>query len=461
MTPPQYGTPNFKNRTLFHGDNLNFLRAMNSGTVDLIATDPPFNKGKDFHATPDSLAAGAKFQDRWFWEKDVHEDWIDQITDAHPKLMEAIQSSRKTHSDSMGAFLCFMAVRLLAMHRILKKTGSIYLHCDPTASHYLKTIMDAIFGHKNFLNEIIWSYQGTANPTKHFKRKHDTILFYGKDKRNVFFNDSGSSEPISDFSKSKFTKRDKRGWYKEIRHPNGTVHKQYRREFQRMRDVWDIPIINAMAKERTGYPTQKPLELYARLIRASTRENEWVLDPFAGCATTLVSAESLGRQWIGIDIWERSKEVIVDRLEKEGLIQKDKKGKKLGQEHLFSKNILFTKQMPSRNDDGENSSPHLQVKNDYGYQKPKVSRVEMFKHFLERYGPKCQGCDRIFEHERYLELDHIHPKSHHGSDWIKNRTLLCGPCNKLKSDELTLKGLRKKNKEMGFMHNHQEDKVST
>ena len=128
-------TANWVNRTLFHGDNLKFLRAMNSESVDLIATDPPFNKGKDFHATPDSLAAGAKFQDRWSWEEDVHQEWVDKLTDDYPKLIEAIESARYAHSDGMGAYMCFMAVRLLEMHRVLKSTGSMYLHCDPTASH--------------------------------------------------------------------------------------------------------------------------------------------------------------------------------------------------------------------------------------------------------------------------------------------------------------------------------------
>ena len=112
------GVPNWKKRTLFHCDNLPVLRAMNSESVDLIATDPPFNKSRDFHATPDSLAAGASFQDRWSWERDVHQDWVDQITDDHPRLMEAIESARHAHSDGMGAFICFMAVRLFEMRRI-------------------------------------------------------------------------------------------------------------------------------------------------------------------------------------------------------------------------------------------------------------------------------------------------------------------------------------------------------
>ncbi len=175
-------TPNWKNRTLFHGDNLKFLRSMNSESVDLIATDPPFNKGKDFHATPDSLAAGAKFQDRWSWEQDVHQDWVDQLTDDYPKLIEAIESARYAHSDGMGAYMCFMAVRLLEMHRLLKPTGSMYLHCDPTASHYLKAVMDAIFGYKNFRNEIVWQRTITrkGNLTKGLAKDADIILRYSK-----------------------------------------------------------------------------------------------------------------------------------------------------------------------------------------------------------------------------------------------------------------------------------------
>ena len=174
--------PNWPNRTLFHGDNLKFLRAMNSESVDLIAADPPFNKGRDFHATPDSLASGAKFQDRWSWERDVHEEWVDQISDDYPRLMEAIESARYAHSDGMGAYMCFMAVRLLAMHRVLKATGSIYIHCDPTASHYLKAVMDAIFGWKNFRNEIVWKRSdakgNVGQGTKHFGRQNDYLLFY-------------------------------------------------------------------------------------------------------------------------------------------------------------------------------------------------------------------------------------------------------------------------------------------
>ena len=178
---------NWQNRTLFHGDNLGFLRGMNSETVHLIATDPPFNKGRDFHATPDSLASGASFQDRWSWEKDVHQEWVDQITDDHPRLMEAIESARFAHSDGMGAFICFMAVRLMEMKRILREDGSIFLHCDPTASHYLKAVMDAIFGHGNFRSEITWRRTNAKGLAfKGFPNNADCILYYSKSSQFIY-----------------------------------------------------------------------------------------------------------------------------------------------------------------------------------------------------------------------------------------------------------------------------------
>ena len=149
---------------------------MNSESVDLIATDPPFNKGRDFHATPGSLASGAKFQDRWSWERDVHDDWLDQLQDDYPAVWAVIDWSRMTYGDDMGAFLCFMAVRLLEMHRILKPSGSLYLHCDTTASHYLKALLDAVFGKKNFRNEIVWCYSTSGRSKRQFAAKHDIIL---------------------------------------------------------------------------------------------------------------------------------------------------------------------------------------------------------------------------------------------------------------------------------------------
>ena len=176
--------PNFNNRTLYHLDNLDVLRGMNSESVHLIATDPPFNKGRDFHATPDSLAAGARFQDRWKWDNDVHPDWVDKIQDDWPAVWSVIESSRVSWGDDMAAFLCFMGVRLMEMRRVLREDGGIYLHCDPTASHYLKALMDAIFGGKNFLSEIVWKRTSAHSDTKQGRRQHgrihDVLLYYRK-----------------------------------------------------------------------------------------------------------------------------------------------------------------------------------------------------------------------------------------------------------------------------------------
>ncbi len=417
---------NWQNRTLFHGDNLVFLRAMNSESVDLIATDPPFNKGRDFHATPDSLAAGAKFQDRWSWEKDVHESWVDQITDDHPRLMEAINSARNAHSDGMGAYLCFMAVRLLAMHRVLKATGSIYLHCDPTASHYLKAVMDAIFGWKNFVNEILWLYKTGGMSKRWFGRKHDNILLYAKSREYIF-------NPLKEKSylahKYGFTNvkilQDEIGHYTMVG----------------MRDYWDIPALRGNQPEQVGYPTQKPVALYERMIRASSNENDIVLDPFAGCATTLVAAEHLGRRWVGIDIWKGAHRLVEQRL-------KDTTG-------LFGK-VNFTDKPPARTDDGETVVPFLRVRERVREPEgPKWTRKDMYDYLLDQHGPRCMGCDRVFDDPRYLELDHNTPRSDGGLNHISNRILLCSPCNRLKSNTFTLSGLRKENTKRGYMRSPQ------
>ena len=184
---------NFENRTLYHGDNLDFLKGINSGTVNLIATDPPFNKSRDFHATPDSLAAGASFTDRWRWDTDVHPQWIDEIKDDYPGVWQAIENGRINHSSSMAAFLCWLGVRLIQMHRILADDGSIYLHIDHTAHAYAKCLMDAIFGRANFRNEIVWCYEDVGGrSTAYFKRKHDTILAYQKSKTRHFMSNGSS-----------------------------------------------------------------------------------------------------------------------------------------------------------------------------------------------------------------------------------------------------------------------------
>ena len=478
--------PNWDNRTLFHGDNLKFLRAMNSESVDLIATDPPFNKGRDFHATPDSLAAGARFQDRWSWEGDVHQEWIDQITDDHPRLMEAIESARYAHSDGMGAYMCFMAVRLLAMRRVLKPTGQIYLHCDSTASHYLKAVMDAIFGWQNFRSQITWQRSNSHNTASRYGNVSELILYYTQsdkytwnpqyqaygdaqlgrfrhedpDGRKYKLENLTASRLNSDSGKFEWRgvkPPSSRGWGYKLEQLEEWWHegrivtrrdgkprmdglKMYLDESlgKPLMNIWtDIPRIPNTARERTGYPTQKPLSLYERMIKASSNTGDIVLDPFAGCATTLVAAEKLQRQWVGMDIWEAAHKLVERRL-------RDTTGL-LG-------DVTFTADPPARTDDGETSAPFLRVKQ--RVKEPegqKWTRAQMYDHLLDQHGLVCQGCDRTFDDQRYLELDHNVPRSDGGINHITNRVLLCGPCNKLKSNIYTLSGLRRQNRNLGYM----------
>ena len=296
---------------------------MNSETVDLIATDPPFNKSRDFHATPDSLARGARFQDRWSWRDDIHDDWLLGILRDHPDVWSVINTAKRVYGDDMGAFLCFMAVRLLEMHRVLKAEGSLYLHIDHTAHAYVKALLDAIFGQGNFRNEIVWAYTGPSNTPRWFPRKHDTILFYVKSDAAKFHRDRVRVP----YHEETLARRGRVEGEQSIISPS--VENTGRRTNTQVEagfgsgkvpeDWWaDITSLTNQV-EMVGYPTQKPLALYERIIKASSNPGDIVLDPFCGCATTPIAAERLGRQWVGMDIWDRAYKTVLDRLESEGL----------------------------------------------------------------------------------------------------------------------------------------------
>ena len=294
-----YVTLHSVRRELHQCDNLDALRGIKSNTIDLIATDPPFNKNRDFHATPDSLASGASFQDRWSWGADTYGEWMDIMRDDRPDVWRVIDNANELYGDDMGAFLCFLGVRMLEMHRILKRTGSLYLHCDPTASHYIKELLDAVFGRKNFLNELIWYYRGAGTPKRQFAKRHDVIFWYAKSIGEHFFDPDPARQPYAEATIRRF------------RHHIGNVRggRDYGRQVLNKAGkhpddvITDIQPIAPSSKKRLGFPTQKPLELYERLIATASREGDVILDPFCGCATTCVAAEKLGRGWIGIDIW--------------------------------------------------------------------------------------------------------------------------------------------------------------
>ncbi len=424
------GVPNFKNRTLYHGDNLDFLRGMNSETVHLIATDPPFNKNRDFHATPDSLASGARFKDRWRWEEDVHEEWTDSIIDDWPAVWEVIRAARAAYGDDMGAFLCWLGVRLMEMRRVLRQDGSMYLHIDHTAHAYVKCLMDAIFGWKNFRNEIVWGYRTQGVAMRWWPRKHDTLLFYSKHNKWTFY-----------------PQMERQIYQKPFRHTKQDEDGNYYVDTYR-RDVWDNdetrPTIS-QSPERTGFPTQKPLALYRRIIKASSNPGDIVLDPFCGCATTPIAAEQLGRQWVGMDIWDGAKDIVLDRLQDEWLFTPE-----ASKQAMFPHEIHYTTEPPTRTDGKLMAASSLRLK----IQRPeapwqKISHKGIVNVLTAAQssvvGITCAGCGRALERE-FMQLDHILPKAEGGENHILNRILLCGPCNRRKRNYLTLAGLRRENK---------------
>lgn len=315
-------TPACGNRTIYAHDCLDVLSdhgAFPNECVDLIYLDPPFSSqskynlpfkgkyGKDFKPV-------MAFSDTWTWggvqdeqlERLRQGDLADRNISNLIALARAIGNERPNTKHSTSAYLINMAVRLKQMRRVLSRTGTIYLHCDPKASHYLKLMMDAIFGKENFRNEIIWHYYNeTSNIRKAHCRKHDVILFYAKDADRASFNEDIAREPYE--PNSNFVKNPQS--YKSKYRPNPLG--------KRMHDVWTVwrmPTINNMAKERLGYPTQKPLSLLRRIVATSSKKGDTVLDPFCGCGTTVHAAEELGRHWIGIDISQFSASLIRNRL---------------------------------------------------------------------------------------------------------------------------------------------------
>ncbi|MYH66551.1 MAG: hypothetical protein F4136_13085 [Chloroflexi bacterium] len=472
--------PNFKNRTLYHGDNLEFLRGMNSETVHLIATDPPFNKNRDFHATPDSLASGARFKDRWSWDKDVHEEWTDSIQDDWPAVWEVIGTARATYGDDMGAFLCWLGVRLLEMQRVLREDGSIYLHIDHTAHAYVKCVMDAIFGAKNFRNEIVWCYRGMPSKAKRWQQKHDIILFYTKSDSFTFhvlrgeptagsmrtfesgrkrgYNANNSKRMVTVFDWDKYRQAVRDG-----KIPADLQPVEFKGGRPPLRDWWDdIKILGGPKnKERYGFPTQKPLALYRRIITASSNEGDFVLDPFCGCATTPVAAEQLNRRWVGMDIWDGANEAVTTRLRDEWLLTTEEAAGM-----MFPHIVHYETETPSRTDDDEVASPLLRLKIQRAIEPwEKISHRGMMNILVEAQGTIagviCAGCGRVLERE-FMQLDHITPKSDRGANHILNRILLCGPCNRRKRDNLTLRGLLRENKKkaVGWMKDESMAKMA-
>ncbi len=298
---------------LYFGDNLEILREMSDEHVPLICTDPPFNSGRDYNTfLGDSVAQKKAFTDTWTWDTAAQDARADiesrALADDTYRALDTclkgydmvLQKGVSGNEGAMRAYLSFMGPRLAEMHRVLTPTGSIYLHCDPTASHYLKCVMDTIFGGENFRNEIVWGYKGPSSAKRWFPRKHDIILFYGKT-MSAFFNPDGARVSYNRVTRTGSSSL-ARG--KRTREEIKALEATYTERGKLVEDYWvDIPGSGHMSKhERLAYPTQKPRSLYERMIKASSKEGDIVLDPFCGCGTTIDAAHTLNRQWMGIDI---------------------------------------------------------------------------------------------------------------------------------------------------------------
>ncbi len=359
---------------LLYGDNLYYLRELDRETVDLIYLDPPFNSKSAFNLlfrTPQGDAVQAQttaFRDTWWWDTPAARAFDDIIASGSQAAPIMVALKNYLGESDLMAYLAMMAVRLIEMRRILKPTGSLYLHCDPTASHYLKLLLDGIFGFDRFQNEIIWKRTTTHSDSKTWSRVADTILFFTKGKEftwnvprgahsdeyvatrykgddgdgrkymldnmtspnprpNMMYEWKGFPFPAKGwrFSKETMTKLDKekRIWYPT--HDDGSFDTTKRPRIKRylaemeggvMGTIWtDIHPVNSQAKERMGYPTQKPVALLERVLSASTAPGQVVLDPFCGCGTTIEAAQRLGRRWIGMDVTHHAIDVIEGRLD--------------------------------------------------------------------------------------------------------------------------------------------------
>ena len=377
--------------SMYIEDNLLVLSGLNTNSVDLIYLDPPFNSKRMYKAPTGSKAAGAQFKDMWTWD-DVDDYRLEKMYQDDVPIYRLIETVQAIHGKAMASYLTFMYFRIKEMHRVLKDTGSIYLHCDPTASHYLKLLMDYVFGVKNFRNEIIWGYAKPRPAKKMFVRNHDVILFYAKSDMTTF-----NPQRMPNL-KGEFIMR------KPIKRPDGTVW--HPTEPGVLAGSWwhDIPSFSTRmtAKERTGYPTQKPLALLERIISASSNEGDIVLDPFCGCATTCVAAQRLNRRWIGIDVSDKAGHLVDMRIKSEG---------------VFS-NYKIYKNIPKRSDSVEENLKDPKLKN----------------RLYEKADYKCTAC-RTFLELRHLEIDHIIPKKVGGTNHFDNLQLLCGNCNRCKGSK--------------------------
>ncbi len=354
--------PVLHHNTLFYGDNLPILREyIPSESIDLVYLDPPFNSSRTYNVLfrqeggRESEAQIAAFDDTWHWNEAAEDTYQELVREGPPHVAEMLSALRgfiaggKTGGNQMMAYLVMMAARLVELHRVLKPTGSLYLHCDPTASHYLKLILDTVFGPQHFRNEIVWQRTNVHSDSKTWSQVSDIIFFYTRSaaftwnppyaphserhlqtkyanvdengrrymldnmtspnpRPNMMYEWKGHTSPANGwrYSRETMARLDAEGriWYPDDKSKRPRL-KRFLDEMPGtlIGNIWtDINPINSQAAERLGYPTQKPLALLERIISASSNPGDIVLDPFCGCGTTVAAAQKLGRRWIGIDI---------------------------------------------------------------------------------------------------------------------------------------------------------------
>ena len=453
--------PNFASGTVWTGDNLAVMRGMNDSCIDLVYLDPPFNSNRHYEAPIGSKAAGAAFKDAWTLDDvDVHEHG--ELADRNPAAYSVIEAARQAHGKGMQSYLIMMAVRLLEMHRVLKPTGSIYLHCDPTASHYLKLLMDGVFGAQRFRTQIAWQRSNAHSDAKQGRQQHgriqDNILFYTAGERWTW---NPQFTPYSDrYTKSTYRHVEestgRRYRLDNLTGPGGSakgnpkyevmgVTRYWRYSEERMQELIDAGRVVQTApgrvpaykryldempgvalqdiwtdiaqprKERTGYPTQKPLALLERIVKASSNPGDMVLDPFCGCATALVAADRLQREWAGIDLSSLAVKLVNERIASDRAATKEAERNPVIGGSLFQATALTAP--PVRTDLGD------------------LPNYRTHRHRL--YGEQegvCAGCDTHFPF-RVMDVDHILPRSRGGTDHPDNLQLLCSGCNRSKGSK--------------------------
>ena len=554
--PPAAWPFNGVHRGVYIADNLELLRSLNDECVDLVCIDPPFDKNETFTAetlkpplseperlnelrllaqwgieTPEQAAAAelewpsdhklkGGYKDIWRWDADIHEDWVKTLEIHYPAINSLIETTRQIHSDGRAAYLCFMAIRLVEIRRILKPTGSLYLHCDHAANGYLRQLLDGVFGPDKFRNEIAWQRTSAHSDADYFGKVKDTIYIYGgapingdavriplsenyvashyrySDQRGTYRDDSltgpGVTSGESGKSWGKYNPADiGRHWaipvkgpyalwieknlipkYTKIKSPmqrlealadadliihskNGKVPSLKRylhaNPGQIPGNIWtDISPVNPQAKERTGYPTQKPIALAERIIKASTKPGDVVLDCFAGCACTAIAAERLGRRWIACDMNIRAWTVFKRQFNKPQLAMLTCNDETVGQQVMCSEyaQVFGLNDLPQRESPAPPTTlaplPIAERKYRQPRQKPVMTEDEMLRELLEfsNYTAWCCGFanrkpnGEVIRQTWNFHLDHIDPVSAGGINEIFNRAPMCPYHNIRKSNQL-------------------------